>query len=110
MLKLDLPAAITAYVNAANAQDADAVARCFVDDALVLDEGVERRGAAQVRAWAAEVSEKYRPVLEPLSMAAAPVGIVVVGRVVGDFPGSPIDLRYVFELVGHKIQRLEITP
>jgi hypothetical protein len=110
MPKLDLPAAITAYVNAANIQDADTVVRCFVDDAVVLDEGVERRGATQVRAWAAEVSRKYHPVLEPLSVAATPAGIVVVGRVTGNFPGSPIDLHYTFELAGQKIQRLEVMP
>jgi len=110
MLMLNLPAAITSYVNAANLQDADAVARCFIDEAVVLDEGVERRGAAQVRAWAAEVSRKYHPVLEPLSVAATPAGIVVVGRVAGNFPGSPIELRYAFELAGQKIQRLEIAP
>jgi ketosteroid isomerase-like protein len=36
MLKLGLPAAITEYVNAANIQDVDAIARCFVDDAFEL--------------------------------------------------------------------------
>lgn len=30
-------------------------------------------------------------------------------RVSGDFPGSPIDLRYVFTLTGGKIERLEIS-
>lgn len=30
-------------------------------------------------------------------------------RAVGDFPGSQVDLRYVFELAGEKIARLEIT-
>jgi hypothetical protein len=110
MMKLNLPAVIAAYVNAANLQDADAVARCFIAEAVVLDEGVERRGAAQVRAWAVEVSGKYHPVLEPRSVAATTAGIVVVGRVAGDFPGSPIDLRYSFELAGQKIRRLEITP
>ncbi len=110
MPKLNMPAAVTAYVNAANIQDADAVARCFIDDAVVLDEGVERRGAAQLRAWAAEVGEKYHPILEPLSVTATPAGVIVVARVAGDFPGSPIDLRYAFELAGQKIRRLEIAP
>ena len=36
--------------------------------------------------------------------------IVVICRLKGDFPGSPVDLRYVFELAGDKISSLEIKP
>jgi hypothetical protein len=31
------------------------------------------------------------------------------GRVSGNFPGSPVELRYVFTLDGEKIARLEIS-
>jgi hypothetical protein len=34
---------------------------------------------------------------------------VVTAHVAGDFPGSPIDLRYAFVLAGDRIARLEIT-
>jgi len=30
--------------------------------------------------------------------------------VTGDFPGSPVDLRYRFTVEGDKIARLEIAP
>jgi hypothetical protein len=33
---------------------------------------------------------------------------VVVGKVAGDFPGSPITLQHVFRVAGHKIVSLEI--
>jgi hypothetical protein len=33
---------------------------------------------------------------------------IVAGRVSGDFPGSPVELLYVFTLGGEKIARLEI--
>jgi hypothetical protein len=36
-------------------------------------------------------------------------GQSLTGRVSGDFPGSPIDLRYVFTLTGGRIERLEIS-
>jgi len=34
---------------------------------------------------------------------------IVTGRVSGDFPGSPIELRYAFALDGDEIARLEIS-
>ena len=34
----------------------------------------------------------------------------VTARVTGDFPGSPVDLRYRFRLEGAAIARLEIAP
>jgi len=33
----------------------------------------------------------------------------VTARVTGDFPGSPVELRYGFTLEGASIARLEIT-
>ena len=35
--------------------------------------------------------------------------MTVTARVTGDFPGSPVDLRYRFTLEGATIARLEIT-
>jgi hypothetical protein len=36
--------------------------------------------------------------------------MVVTSQVSGTFPGSPIDLRYVFTVEGGKIAALEIVP
>jgi len=36
--------------------------------------------------------------------------IVVASHLTGDFPGSPIDLRYVFTIDGARISELEIKP
>ncbi len=36
--------------------------------------------------------------------------IVVTSHLVGDFPGSPIDLRFIFTLEGGGIASLEILP
>jgi hypothetical protein len=100
---------IAAYIAAANAQDIDAVTGCFAANAVVHDEKQDRRGIEAIREWAEEVSRKYRPVVEVLS-AAKTVGptILLRGRVSGNFPGSPVELRYAFDLKGEKIERLEI--
>jgi hypothetical protein len=34
--------------------------------------------------------------------------IVVVGKVAGDFPGSPVNLQHIFRVAGNKIASLEI--
>ena len=97
------------YIAAANTQDIKAVTESFSEDAVVRDEGQNRQGIAAIRQWAAEVSKKYRPTVEVLDVAQTGGKTVVTGRVSGDFPGSPITLRYVFTLAGGKIERLEIS-
>jgi uncharacterized protein (TIGR02246 family) len=105
-----LPAPIAAYIAGSNAHDADGCAACFTDDAVVLDEGRERQGVAAIREWMQEVSAKYRPTVEVVGVAQADDKTIVTGRVTGDFPGSPVELRYAFTLAGDKIARLEIRP
>src|SRR5712672_3658784 len=93
------------YIAAANTQDIEALTAIFSEDAVVRDEGQNRQGVAAIRQWAVEVSKKYRPTVEALDVAQADGKTILSGRVSGDFPGSPIDLRYVFTLVGGKIAR-----
>ena len=45
----------------------------------------------------------------PVSFELSEMRGVVTGRVSGNFPGSPVDLRYVFTLEDGKIARLEIS-
>ena len=52
--------------------------------------------------------EKYHYTVEPLSVSARDGEIVVIGKVTGDFPGSPITLQHAFRVTGHKIVSLEI--
>ena len=52
--------------------------------------------------------EKYRCTIEPVSLTEHSGHIVVVGRVSGDFPGSPVEVSQVFTLDGGNIVSLEI--
>jgi len=105
---LSLPEPIAHYFAADLAGDANALARCFTADAVVRDEGGTFKGAAAIKRWNEEAKAKYRYTVEPLSVDARPGEMVVVGRVAGDFPGSPITLRHIFTMAGHKIEALEI--
>ena len=106
---IDLPAPVAAYF-AADTTGAEAVAQCFTDGAVVIDERQEYRGRTAIARWKAGVAAKFRYSVERLGAHISGHETTVTGRVTGDFPGSPVDLQYRFTLEGDKIARLEIGP
>jgi protocatechuate 3,4-dioxygenase beta subunit len=109
MKDLNLPEPIAAYFQA-DTQDGRAVARCFTYDGVVRDEGRIHVGQAAIEAWKADASSRYTYTTRPLKLERDGPQLIVTGHVVGDFPGSPVDLRYVFTLERGKIATLEIKP
>ena len=109
MTHLQLPEPIAAYFNA-DQRDGEAVARCFTKQAVVQDEGQTHSGAAAIKAWKTEASAKYSYISEPFSVEQKEGRYIVTSRLTGNFPGSPVDLRFVFRLERGKIARLEIAP
>ena len=103
-----LPPPIAAYF-AADTSDSNAVARCFSESAVVIDERREHRGRPAISRWSAEATAKYHYTSEPLGVDVSGPEVTVTARVTGDFPGSPVDLQYRFTLEGASIARLEIT-
>jgi len=97
------------YIAAANTRDIEAVMAIFSDCAVVRDEGHSWQGIAAIRQWAVDVSTKYHPIVETLDVAEADGRTILMGRVAGSFPGSPVDLRYAFTLKRGKIEHLEIS-
>ena len=107
-MTITLPQPIATYVAADNAGDDAALAACFTADAVVRDEGRTIRGLDAILAWKAESKRKYQYTVEPIAVIEAEGGAVLTGRVSGQFPGSPVELRYVFGLKGGRIETLEI--
>jgi hypothetical protein len=105
----DLPKPIADYF-AAGTQDAAAIARCFTENAVAIDEKTMYRGRDAIRRWKAEASAKYSYTVVPLTVARENERFVVTSRVIGNFPGSPVDLRYAFVVEGDAIARLEVVP
>lgn len=108
-MPITLPEPVAAYF-AADQNDGDAVALCFTENAAVVDERRTHEGRDAIRRWKAEASAKFRYTTAPFAIGGDGDRIVVTARVSGDFPGSPVDLRYAFVLEGGKIARLEIAP
>ena len=109
MTDLKLPEPIAAYFNA-DRLDSEAVAGCFTKQAVVKDEGHTHSGPAAIRAWKTKTSAKYSYTSEPFAVEQKDGRYVVTSRLTGNFPGSPVDLRFVFQLERGKIAFLEITP
>src|SRR5882757_9206533 len=99
---LDLPEPIAAYF-AADRLNGDAVARCFTASAIVKDEGRTHRGTEAIKQWKTEASEKYVYTCEPIACTTEDGVTVVTCHLVGNFPGSPVDLRFFFRLERGKI-------
>jgi hypothetical protein len=109
MTTVRLPQIIAKYFAADRERSADAVSDCFTIGAVVTDEGHTYTGRDAIRQWKADSSAKYTYSVEPLSISTEGEQTTVVSHLAGDFPGSPVDLRYLFVLDGQKIAGLEIT-
>ncbi len=109
MTDLKLPEPILAYFDA-DKRDGEAVARCFTKQAVVKDEGRTHSGPAAIKAWKIEASAKYAYTSEPFAAEQKDGRYIVTRRLTGNFPSSPVDLRYAFRLERGKIALLEITP
>lgn len=105
----NLPETIAAYF-AADKGDIELLAQCFTEDAIVKDEGHIHTGRAAIKTWKTEASAKYQYTCEPFLCEESASQTIVTSRLVGNFPGSPVDLRFCFKLEGGKIGALEIIP
>ncbi|EXF93199.1 ketosteroid isomerase [Pseudomonas fluorescens HK44] len=107
---VSLAPAIAAYIAAANARDSSAVASFFAEDANVFDEGAHQVGTHAIAQWMEDTARRYQPRVEVLDVQQRTGKVLVSNLISGTFPGSPLELRYVFRLNEQgKIARLDIS-
>jgi SnoaL-like domain len=104
----NLPKPIALYIAAENSGDVGALAECFAENAMVRDENQTIEGLDAIKKWKAETKKKYQHTIEALAVADKDGKTIVTNRLSGNFPGSPIELEFVFGLDGNKISSLEI--
>jgi ketosteroid isomerase-like protein len=109
-MSIELPGAIAAYFASDRRGDARAILESFTQDAIVVDEGNTYTDRDAIRLWMANASTKYAYTVEPFALSQDGEKAVVTSRLVGNFPGSPVNLHHIFVLSGNKIARLEIVP
>ena len=106
---MNLPEPIAAYFDA-DKLDSEAVARCFTKQVVLKDEGQTHTGLAAIKAWKTAASARFSYTSEPFAVELKDGQHTVTSRLTGNFPGSPVDLRFCFRLERGKIAFLEITP
>jgi hypothetical protein len=104
-----LPEPIATYF-AADMRDNEAIARCFTQDAVVKDEGHTYTGVMSIKQWKAGSVAKYAYTSKPSALEQRNGMVIVTSQLTGNFPGSPVDLRFFFRLERGRIAFLEIIP
>jgi ketosteroid isomerase-like protein len=107
-MALDAPEPVAEYLAAEEAKDADALSRCFTEDGTVHDEGQDYYGRDSIRQWKQAADAKYRYVQRTVNVQTFGDRVTVRARLIGEFPGSPVELDHIFKLSGDKIASLEI--
>jgi hypothetical protein len=104
----NLPKPIALYVAAENSGDVNLFDQCFAENSVVRDEKETHAGLTAIKEWKAETKKKYQHTVDPLRAVEKNDTFVVTNRLTGNFPGSPIELDFVFRLMDDKIVSLEI--
>lgn len=106
---MNLPKVIADLVDAQNNLDSIAYANCFSETAVVFDEGKTHNGRTDIQYWIEESNEKYKSVMKPLQYTENGASSVLSAECSGTFPGSPITLKFHFDIVNGQIQHLKVT-
>jgi len=108
-MTIKLPKAIQDYFDADRTGSPDTIAATFTEHGIVKDKGKTHEGREAIRAWMADEAQQYSYTVEPFLITIENGKTEVMAHAIGDFPGSPIDLRFIFVLAGDKVAELEIT-
>lgn len=109
-MTIKMPQSIEAYFTAERDGRPDELAAVFTESAIVKDAGETLIGHEAIRQWKVEYTRKYGPATtDPFFITTENGKTQVTAHVAGDFPGSPVDLRFFFVIAGDKIAELEIT-
>ncbi len=104
----NLPKPIALYVAAENSGDVNLFDQCFAENAVVKDEDQTIEGLVAIKKWKTETKQKYQHTVDPLAFVQKEGKTIITNRLTGNFPGSPIELEFVFTLEGDKIVSLEV--
>jgi hypothetical protein len=107
-MSISLPDSVATFFQVSNGAAPSALRRAFSEKSVVHDEGQPYKGHEEIEAWLAEAQRKYAYCVEPLTAVQDDAGVTVVARYVGNFPGTPADLKHVFRLTDNQIDFLKI--
>ncbi len=106
---MNLPKVITDLIKAQNDFDSVAYASLFSETAVVFDEGKTHSGRLEIEQWIDHSNKNYQSKMEPLEYTENGTSSVLSAECSGTFPGSPIVLKFHFDIVDGQIQHLKVT-
>lgn len=109
-MSIQLTEPVRSFFLLSNGAATSLVTQCFSEDAVVHDEGQIHEGWSAIQKWIGETRDKYQYTAEPQRVEQENEKTLVTTKIIGNFPGSPIQLRYVFQINDKKIKSLEVTP
>jgi len=104
---MNLPKMISELVKAQNEFDSAAYTNCFTENAEVFDEGKTHNGKAQIESWIDKANKEYQATIEPVGYDEE--ANILLAKTSGNFPGSPVILKYHFQLADGYVKSLKIT-
>lgn len=106
---MKLPKVVEDLVHAQNTFDSVAYANCFSETGVMLEEGKPYKGREAIRHLIEETNEKYRSIMKPIEYTESGTSGILSADVSGTFPGSPLVLKFHFDIIDGKIQYLKVT-
>ena len=106
---MNLPKVLTDLTKAQNEFDAVTYANLFSETAEVFDEGKTHKGRLEIERWIDHSNKNYQAVIKPLEYTEKGTTSILTAECSGTFPGSPISLKFHFDIVAGQIQHLKVT-
>ena len=106
---MNLPKVLTELIKAQNEFDAVTYANLFSETAEVFDEGKTHKGRLEIERWIDHSNKNYQSVMKPLEYTENHTTNILTAECSGTFPGSPITLKFHFDIVHGQIQHLKVT-
>lgn len=106
---MDLPKVLTDLIKAQNEFDAVTYANLFSETAVVFDEGKTHNGRPEIERWIDHSNKNYQSMMKPLAHTKNGTTSILTAECSGTFPGSPITLKFHFDIVDGQIQQLKVT-
>lgn len=106
---MNFPNVISDLIKAQGNFDCVAYANCFSETAEFFDEGKTHTGKVEIQNWISKGNEKYKTVMKPIEYTKEGKTDLLSTEISGTFDGSPIVLKYHFEIIDGLIQSLKIT-
>jgi hypothetical protein len=106
---MNLPKTIADLLAAQDKYDSKEFAENFSDDAIVHDEGKTYHGKKEIEQWNEKTNAKYKTKYKPLDILNEGEETIMTANISGDFDGSPLILKYYFNIKGSKITSLRVV-